>query len=368
MHRFKKILVVIDPETSNSSLLNRAVTLGQRNNASLTITMVIENLPDSLPGADIRDQAQIPGSDINIIEELSNDFGAAGFPQQIEIPSSEINSLESTLINKEMPNEWESPVEFLEQILEAENDYLDQIVVELRQEGIAVNRKVMYGTPDDQIIREVLRNGYDLVMMTGEGKTGLKEMLFGSTSMHLMRKCPCPVWVMNPMQPEHYSHIMAAVDPIQNNPERSNLNIKILDLATSLALRDQSELIILHAWKHYLEKYVQSGRVKVSKTTYDQWIEDLRNERRRSLNALLEGYNFQDIKYKVYLLRGDADKLIPDLAKTMGIELIVMGTVCRTGLAGFLIGNTAERILRKVDCSVLTIKPDGFISPVMLDS
>jgi nucleotide-binding universal stress UspA family protein len=205
-------------------------------------------------------------------------------------------------------------------------------------------------------------------MMTGEGKTGLREMLFGSTSMHLMRKCPCPVWVMNPVQPEHFSHILAAVDPNKYDQERSNLNIKIMDLATSLALREQSELIIIHAWKHYLDKYVQSGRVKVSKTTYDQWVEDLRNERRRSLKALIDGYNLEDINYKVYLLRGDADKMIPDLAKAREIELIVMGTVCRTGLAGFLIGNTAEKILRKVNCSVLTIKPDGFITPVNLDS
>ncbi len=43
-----------------------------------------------------------------------------------------------------------------------------------------------------------------------------------------------------------------------------------------------------------------------------------------------------------------------------------MGTVSRTGVAGLLIGNTAERILRQVDCSVLTVKPDGFITPVRL--
>jgi nucleotide-binding universal stress UspA family protein len=69
----------------------------------------------------------------------------------------------------------------------------------------------------------------------------------------------------------------------------------------------------------------------------------------------------------VYLLKGEAERLIPELAKAREVELIVMGTVCRTGLAGFLIGNTAEKVLRQVDCSVLTIKPDGFITPVKLD-
>jgi universal stress protein E len=50
-----------------------------------------------------------------------------------------------------------------------------------------------------------------------------------------------------------------------------------------------------------------------------------------------------------------------------GIDLVVMGTVARAGIAGMLIGNTAERVLRKLPCSVLTVKPDGFVSPVRLD-
>ena len=44
-----------------------------------------------------------------------------------------------------------------------------------------------------------------------------------------------------------------------------------------------------------------------------------------------------------------------------------MGTVARTGIPGLLIGNTAETILQRVDCSVLAVKPDGFVSPVGLD-
>ena len=41
-----------------------------------------------------------------------------------------------------------------------------------------------------------------------------------------------------------------------------------------------------------------------------------------------------------------------------------MDTVARTGIAGFIVGNTAESILRNVDCSVLTVKPEGFVSPI----
>lgn len=42
-----------------------------------------------------------------------------------------------------------------------------------------------------------------------------------------------------------------------------------------------------------------------------------------------------------------------------------MGSVARTGIPGFIIGNTAESILGQVQCSVLVIKPDGLISSVL---
>ena len=61
-------------------------------------------------------------------------------------------------------------------------------------------------------------------------------------------------------------------------------------------------------------------------------------------------------------------KALSELArKSKRLILLVMGTVCRTGLSGFLIGNTAEEVLGAVDCSVLTVKPEGFVSPVTLD-
>ena len=78
-------------------------------------------------------------------------------------------------------------------------------------------------------------------------------------------------------------------------------------------------------------------------------------------------YPLQDLKSQVYMLKGEPGHLIPELAAKLEVGLIVMGTVSRTGVAGLLIGNTAERILRQVDCSVLTVKPDGFVTPVRLD-
>jgi universal stress protein E len=94
--------------------------------------------------------------------------------------------------------------------------------------------------------------------------------------MHLMRKCPCPVWVMNPDQPKHYSHILAAVDPTPSNEERDTLNVKIMDPATSLAHRERCELLIIHTWTFKLESHKRSGRVRIPQRRVEEWDRGLR--------------------------------------------------------------------------------------------
>jgi nucleotide-binding universal stress UspA family protein len=41
-----------------------------------------------------------------------------------------------------------------------------------------------------------------------------------------------------------------------------------------------------------------------------------------------------------------------------GMDVVVMATMTREGVAGFVMGNVAERVLRRFACSVLAVKPD----------
>ena len=58
------------------------------------------------------------------------------------------------------------------------------------------------------------------------------------------------------------------------------------------------------------------------------------------------------------------EKVIAEFIQKNDIDLLVMGTVARSGLSGIIVGNTAEKILNHVDCSVLTLKPGGWKSPI----
>jgi universal stress protein E len=56
--------------------------------------------------------------------------------------------------------------------------------------------------------------------------------------------------------------------------------------------------------------------------------------------------------------------MIPSLVEDNEVDSLVMGTVARTGIPGFVIGNTAENVLEALKCSVLAMKRNGFVASV----
>jgi universal stress protein E len=313
MRRFKNILLVAGGASWEEVALKRAVALAKINRARLSVVDVVEELPRDL-------RMLITAMHLADIQSLA-----------VTDRLKELKCLIEPILNK----------------------------------GVNVSAKVLIGIPFLEIIREVLKNKYDLVMKTARGGSTFRDVLLGSTAMHLMRKCPCPVWVIKPSQQKKFAKIMAAVDPDATDEKRKALDAKIMELATSLARIEGSELHVVHCWKLFGEK-IFSGSGRMSRSEVDKLARTVRMEHKDRISMLVEKHAPGFLSTRIHLLKGEADELIPALAKRKGIELIVMGTASRTGIEGFLIGNTAEKVLQQVDCSVLTIKPDGFVTPVKL--
>jgi nucleotide-binding universal stress UspA family protein len=156
--------------------------------------------------------------------------------------------------------------------------------------------------------------------------------------------------------------ILAAVAPDPFNQERDALNATIMNLASSLAEREQAELHVVHVW-HVALGYRLKRSFAMTKVRQNEWDRMVREHHKAALYNLLDAYK-KDIPGRVRLVKGQPGILIPRLAASEEIDLVVMGMVCRTGVAGFFMGNTAESILQQVECSLLTVKPEGFVTPV----
>lgn len=314
MQRFKNILLVAGGANWEEVALKRAVALAKTNRARLSVVDVVAELPRDL---------------------------------RMLITSMHLADVQRLAVSERLKD-------------------LKHLIEPVQKKGIKVSAKVLIGIPFIEIIREVLRNKHDLVMKTARGGFTLRDVLLGSTAMHLMRKCPCPVWVIKPTQQKKYARIMAAVDPDPIDEKRNSLDAKIMELAASLARIEGSELHVVHCWKLFGEK-IFSGSGRMSRSEVNKLSRTVRMDHKDRISELVEKHTPDFPSNRIHLLKGDAEKLIPEMAKRKGIELIVMGTVTRTGITGFIIGNTAERVLQRVDCSVLTVKPDGFVTPVKLN-
>jgi universal stress protein E len=63
---------------------------------------------------------------------------------------------------------------------------------------------------------------------------------------------------------------------------------------------------------------------------------------------------------RVHLEQGSASEVLPRLAEGLGAALLVMGAVSRSRLQEVFLGSTAERVLDRVGCDVLIVKPPDF--------
>lgn len=101
------------------------------------------------------------------------------------------------------------------------------------------------------------------------------------------------------------------------------------------------------------------------------YVEQERRRHEAGLNGHMRGVAGKlgedatgDLNPRLHRVKGWARTEIPALAKQLAADVIVMGTVARTGVPGSIMGNIAETILNQSDCSVLAIKPPGFKTPV----
>ncbi|ABA59396.1 Universal stress protein, UspA [Nitrosococcus oceani ATCC 19707] len=316
MNLFKNILYVSEGAVAQDASIMRAVSLAENNQADLTAI-------DVVPGIGILRSGSIS------------------------------NELQTATVNERRKK------------LEA--------LIEPYRKRVRIRLDVLEGRTFLEIIRAILRNDHDLLIKPAENPSFI-ERLFGSDDMQLLRNCPCPVWLTRTEEKSKYEHILAAVDFNPDMPDaiEQNLNQQILDLSSSLAFSDFAALHVVHVWDAPAEAMLRTWADDPQKASI-AYVEGVRSSHENAYNRLRRqliervGRDASDyLSPEFHMRRGTAATIIPDIAKQLHADLVVMGTVARTGIAGLLIGNTAEAILEQLQCSVLAVKPPGFVSPVKL--
>lgn len=306
MESFKSILVDIDATVPAHPALDRAIRLARRGGARLTVTDVMT----------------VPA------------YARRYLPAAIE-----------------------------EEMVGRRRQQLDRIAHSVTD--IEIEPRLLFGRPATALIREVLRSGHDLLMRShARDAMASAGQPFGAIDMELLRKCPCPVFLVRHGSRDPHPQIVAAVNASTEEASERALNTKIVESALRVAELEDGVPMLLQAWSPFAEQIVRGYTADDACAAY---IEDVRQRTAADLRYLVQSFGGRLTGVQTIHRRGEPEAVIPEFVVTQGIDLVVMGTVARGGIAGLLIGNTAERVLRKLPCSVLAVKPDGFVCPVDLD-
>ncbi|MFT6344279.1 MAG: universal stress protein E [Paraglaciecola sp.] len=305
---YQKILAVIEPELSTQKSLARAIEIASMNGASITAFLSIY------------------------------DF------------SYEMTTMLSMDERENMR----------QAVIDDRTDWLVNLVSEkFSHHKVSIDVKIVWhNRPYESIIYEVIDKGYDLIVKGTQQHDSLKSVIFTPTDWHIMRKAPVPVLLVKEHDWPCGGQILAAINVGVDDDNHISLNEEITKQALHFAKLLSSNVHLVNSFPGTPANIVIEIP-EFDPTTYDESAK-LHHEQCMQVHSEKHHIN----KQHCHVAIGLPEDVITQYAAQLDAELVVLGTIGRQGISAALLGNTAEHVIDKLNCDVLTIKPYGFVSPV----
>lgn len=235
---------------------------------------------------------------------------------------------------------------------------LNPLVERAKLRGVTAEVRVLMGKGWIKLIREVLKFHYDLVVIGTRHEGLMDRILFGSTAIKLLRKCPCPVWVAKPSEGRGLSSVLVAHDlrPVGR---------QALNLGVALARSYDLKLSVIHGVEHV--SAADPAGIGIALPDADHLHKEARERIVMDLELAQDETKAppQDrATVDITIVNGSPENAILKTIDENSVDLLIMGTIGRAGIRGVFTGNTAERLLPRLQCSLLAIKPDEFQCPI----
>lgn len=226
--------------------------------------------------------------------------------------------------------------------------------------GIPIDIKVVWDSqPYKAIIEEVIAAKHDLLLKETHQLDRLEAVIFTPIDWQLLRKCPCPVWMVKDQPWPENGKALVAVNLSSDEPEYETLNDKLIRESMALAVNvDNTDLRIVAAYP----EAAMSIAVELPEFNPSVYENAIRGQYLIAMKALRQKYAIGEEKTRVE--QGLPEQVIPQVAEELNAGVVVIGTMGRTGLSAAFIGNTTERVIGNLKCDLLAIKPDDYESPL----
>lgn len=225
---------------------------------------------------------------------------------------------------------------------------LRTLLAQASSAGSAPALRTAEGHAATEIVRHALELGADLIVMGTHGRSGFDRLTLGSVAEKVLRKAPCPVLTLPPgsartAQDVRVRHILC---PVDFSPSSDHA----LDVAVSLARRAGATVTALHVVRAVDGEQELHG---------PEYIAELRRRQcdtaAKSLHEVTSAHA-AGVAVEDLVALGWPHREIVKVAGDRHADLIVMGVLGRGALDITLFGSTANQVVRRAACPVMTVR------------
>ena len=226
---------------------------------------------------------------------------------------------------------------------------LEEMAQPLRDNGLQVSCATAWGNPPfEEIVRRTEELKPDLVVKSTRHHEKLARLVLANDDWELIRYCNAPLLLVKDRPWNDKPEFIAAIDPEHSHDKPASLDHKLIVTASALAEATNGSVHLYHSTR----LPALSGLYSIH-SDFEVNLE--------KIHSLAEQYSIPD--NRCYVSDADINQSLPALAELIKANTVVMGAVSRSRLDRLLIGNTAEKVLDKLECDVLIVKPDRHSPP-----
>jgi universal stress protein E len=238
-----------------------------------------------------------------------------------------------------------------DQALKQTQHNLEELAAPLRQRGLTVSVDVVWDHPlDAAILKKAAAHDYWLVAKDTHHHNLAQRTLLTNVDWILIRKCPVPLLLVKDRKLAAEPVVLAAVDPLNEHDKPAALDERIYTFAAELARTLRGHLHVMHSYGTPMGAELPVNAVKL-----------IADEHRAAMRRFLDTH--AALEGRPHLYEGMAHECLQKAAKEHAADFVVMGAVARRGLQRLFIGSTAERVLDRLPCDLVIIKPIEFEAP-----
>ncbi len=232
-----------------------------------------------------------------------------------------------------------------ERVLLRRRSQLEELAAPLRKQGLAVTVDVVWDHPfEAAIVKKVAAHDYWLVAKDTHHHNLIQRTLLTNVDWLLIRECVAPLLLVKDRTLAAEPVVLAAVDPLNEYDKPAALDERILRFAAEIARLTHGHLHVMHSFAPPIGAEYPPAVVEV-----------IAQEHRVALTRFLDTH--AALGGRRHLYQGLPHESLRKAAVEHAADLVVMGAIARRGLKRLFIGSTAERVLDRLPCDLLIIKP-----------